>query len=218
MISPQLATLLRHSWRQNLLAIVLAAGRGRRVGGPKALLDLGGITALQRVLNALRAGGLEHIRVVLGAEAARVEASVKLEGVELAYTEDIDWGQSASLKAGLALAPVMGPGFAVHPVDVALVDGESVAQLHSAFAARAPGIDIVVPSVDGRRGHPAFFAAPLAAEFAALGLDEPAHRIVRKTAARVHHVVLQRPWLIRDLDLPEDVEAARIALDPSSTR
>lgn len=195
-----------------MLAIVLAAGRGRRVGGPKALLDLGGVTALQRVLTALRAGGLETIRVVLGAEAERVVAEVDLTGVELAHTADVERGQTASLKAGLALAPVDGSGFVVHPVDVALIDGDSVARLLSAFVQRAAAHAIVVPSVAGQRGHPAFFAASLAAEFAVLADDEPAHHIVRRDPARVHHLVMDRPWLLRDLDQPADVEAARAEL------
>jgi len=195
-----------------VLAIVLAAGRGRRVGGPKALLDLAGVSALERVLAALRGGGLETLRVVLGAEAEKVIAQIDLSGVAVTHTADIDLGQTASLKAGLALGPVDDDGFVVHPVDVALVESGSVATLRSAFLSRAEETSIVVPSVAGRRGHPAFFAAPLAAEFAALGDDEPAHRIVRRDPGRVSHVVMDRPWLIRDLDLPVDVEAARAEL------
>lgn len=195
-----------------MLAIVLAAGRGRRVGGPKALLDLAGVSALERVLAALRGGGLETLRVVLGAEAEKVIAQIDLSGVAVTHTADIDLGQTASLKAGLALGPVDDDGFVVHPVDVALVESGSVATLRSAFLSRAEETSIVVPSVAGRRGHPAFFAAPLAAEFAALGDDEPAHRIVRRDPGRVSHVVMDRPWLIRDLDLPVDVEAARAEL------
>lgn len=195
-----------------MLAIVLAAGRGRRVGGPKALLDLAGRSALERVLTALRGGGLENLRVVLGAEAEQVAAQIDLSGVAVTHTADIDRGQTASLKAGLALGPVDDDGFVVHPVDVALVEEDSVATLRSAFLARGDETSIVVPSVAGRRGHPAFFAAPLAAEFAALGDDEPAHRIVRRDPGRISHVVMDRPWLIRDLDLPIDVDAARAEL------
>jgi len=192
-----------------VLAIVLAAGRGRRVGGPKALLDLAGVPALERVLAALRDGGIESIRVVLGAQAERVKSQVDLSKENVTHTENIDWGQTASLQAGLALGPVDDDGFVVHPVDVALVDPESVATLRSAFVSRPQEISIVVPSVAGRRGHPAFFAAPLAAEFAALADNEPAHRIVRRDPARVCHVVMDKPWLVHDLDLPRDVRAAR---------
>jgi CTP:molybdopterin cytidylyltransferase MocA len=38
------------------LAILLAAGRGARLGTPKALLDLAGRSALERCLDALRGG------------------------------------------------------------------------------------------------------------------------------------------------------------------
>jgi len=195
-----------------VLAIVLAAGRGRRVGGPKALLDLEGSPALQRVLTVLRAGGITSFRVVLGSGAEQVAQAIDLAGVEVVHTPDVDLGQTASLKAGLAVAPVPEPGFLLHPVDLPLLDKESVQDLLGAFELRPRGIAIVLPSVNGRRGHPALFAASLAEEFLALENDAPAHRVVRRNPARVHHVELDRPWLVRDLDRPEDVEAARAEL------
>jgi choline kinase len=61
-------------------AVILAAGRGARLGGiagdcPKCLLRVGGATLLQRQLTALRACGVEGITVVVGYQAARVAAA-----------------------------------------------------------------------------------------------------------------------------------------------
>jgi L-glutamine-phosphate cytidylyltransferase len=60
-------------------AIVLAAGRGSRLGPqlggiPKCLLTLGGVTLLERQLTALRLAGIRSISVVAGFQAARVTA------------------------------------------------------------------------------------------------------------------------------------------------
>ncbi len=43
-------------------AVLLAAGRGRRMGGPKALLDMGGVTLLELQLRAL--AGATRVAVV----------------------------------------------------------------------------------------------------------------------------------------------------------
>ena len=58
-----------------ILAVVLAAGEGRRMGGPKALLavdDVEGGTFLARACAALSRPGVDGVIAVLGAEAGRV--------------------------------------------------------------------------------------------------------------------------------------------------
>ncbi len=60
-------------------AIILAAGRGSRLGAqlggaPKCLLRLGGVTLLERQLASLRLAGIRAITVVAGCEAPRVSA------------------------------------------------------------------------------------------------------------------------------------------------
>src|SRR5205807_6089865 len=47
-------------------AVIPAAGKSTRMGRPKLALPLGGLTVLERVLGALRRGGVEHPVVVVG--------------------------------------------------------------------------------------------------------------------------------------------------------
>ena len=62
------------------MAVVLAAGVGRRLGsshvGPKMLLAFGGRTLLDRRLAALAACGVEHVCITVGHEADRIRAEV----------------------------------------------------------------------------------------------------------------------------------------------
>jgi molybdopterin-guanine dinucleotide biosynthesis protein A len=53
--------------KETVIGAVLAGGRGRRMGGDKALLELGGQTLAQRAVDALRETGLE-VALVLRAE------------------------------------------------------------------------------------------------------------------------------------------------------
>jgi len=201
-----------------MLALLLAAGRGRRLGGPKALLDLGGMTALERCLRALRAGGADELRVVLGHSAREARAALSAEvaaGVEFVINPDPDRGQTSSLHAGLAAGPGSGECFALHTVDHPLLHARDLSALLSAFAQRGRKQQIVVPIVGGRRGHPALFQSQLAAEFAALRDDEPGHAVVRRDPSRVLEVPSGNIWLVRDLDTPEDLAAAReVRLEP----
>ncbi|MBD0320868.1 MAG: NTP transferase domain-containing protein, partial [Gemmatimonadetes bacterium] len=57
-----------------IAGIVLAAGRSRRMGEPKAFLRLDGITFLEHAVRALRGGGCGEVWVVAGDDAV-VEAA-----------------------------------------------------------------------------------------------------------------------------------------------
>jgi len=191
------------------LAILLAAGAGRRMGASKALLQLGAELAVRRCLRALAQGGCDEARVVLGAQAEAVRAALPQPPPDVVLNPQPDAGQTGSLKLALARGPGRGAAFLLHTVDHPLLEPEDVRALLAAFERRTAGQAIVVPVVGGRRGHPAVFAAELAAELLALGDDEPAHRVVRRDPARVLELPLPNPWLARDLDTPEDLAAAR---------
>lgn len=84
-----------------LAGLVLAAGAGRRFGGPKALArDASGTPWISLAVELLRAAGCDEVTVVLGASAAEARPLVPT-GVRIVVAEDWEGGMSASLRAGL---------------------------------------------------------------------------------------------------------------------
>ena len=137
--------------------MVLAAGRGARVGGPKALLTLDGETFLARVTRLLARPGVAGVLAVVGHEADRVASQAGISGrVDLVRNPRPAEGMLSSLRCGLDAAEARGAdAVLVHPVDHPLVDGATVDRVLEALAA---GATIAVPSHGGRRGHPGGFA------------------------------------------------------------
>ncbi|HEV8451323.1 MAG TPA: nucleotidyltransferase family protein [Gaiellales bacterium] len=91
--------------RETIAAVVLAAGEGRRFGGPKQLHMVDGITMLERVLIAVERSGIATRLVVLGARAERITAEVPMHGAVIVPSPDWAQGQAASLKAALETLP-----------------------------------------------------------------------------------------------------------------
>lgn len=91
----------------SVCGIVLAAGQGTRMGERvKQLLPLGGAPLLQRAIDAASAADLTDLRVVLGHEAERIAAAIRVPaGGEVVVNPLHAEGQSTSLRAGLAAAP-----------------------------------------------------------------------------------------------------------------
>ena len=82
---------------------MLAAGEGRRFGGPKQLAELEGRPLLAHVVATTREV-CDRVVVVLGAHAEAVRAGVDLAGVEVVVCENWADGTFASLACGLRAA------------------------------------------------------------------------------------------------------------------
>jgi CTP:molybdopterin cytidylyltransferase MocA len=83
--------------------LLLAAGAGRRMGAPKALVrDADGTSWLLRSVTALREGGCDRVTVVLGAAADEAGSLLAGQDVEVVVAEGWAEGMGASLRAGLS--------------------------------------------------------------------------------------------------------------------
>src|SRR6478735_8305086 len=91
--------------RETIAAVVLAAGAGRRFGGPKQLHLIDGTTMLERVLTAVERSGITTRLVVLGARAEQITAEVPLHGAIAVVSPRWADGQAASLRTALGALP-----------------------------------------------------------------------------------------------------------------
>jgi CTP:molybdopterin cytidylyltransferase MocA len=161
------------------VGIVLAAGAGRRYGGPKGLVvGDDGRTWAARAADTLLDGGCTEVVVTVGAEGDRVAATLPA-GVTAVPVADWQDGQHASLRAGLAAAADRGARAAV----VLLVDLPDVGTDVVRRVLDAAGADLAAlarATYDGRPGHPVVIgAAHFAPVTGDLHADEGAQRYLK---------------------------------------
>lgn len=114
--------------------LLLAAGAGRRFGGPKALAVFEGTTLLERGVALLEAGGCAPIVAVLGAEAELVPDVTYLPGVTTVTNPDWATGMGSSLRVGLKSLPEDTTAVVVALVDQPLIGPDAVRRLLIAHA------------------------------------------------------------------------------------
>jgi CTP:molybdopterin cytidylyltransferase MocA len=190
-----------------IVAVVLAAGEGRRMGGrPKALLPIEGRSFLARCVWRLRRPGISAVVAVLGHEAARVEAEAGLRatgGARLVVNDRHQEGMLGSARLGLAEAERLGAeAVLLHPVDHPLVEPSTV---DAVVAALVSGARIAVPTHGGRRGHPGGFAASCWPGIRDAPVDRGARSVLADHPHWVTHVP-GCPGCVAGVNTPEDYE------------
>lgn len=194
--------------------ILLAAGAGRRWGGPKALAQIDGRSFLDIAVDTISRAELGWITIVTGAEAERVQAGLtvprmsrdtRFSRATLAWAHNPEWeaGRTGSLQCGLAALPSWAAGALIHQVDFPHVTAETFAALAHDFEFDAAADDsIFLPVHQGRRGHPILVGRGIWSEIDALGPDDPLHTIVRRDAARIREVAVTDDGIFRNLNTP----------------
>ena len=193
-------------------AVLLAAGSASRMGGrPKCLLQLDGVSLIERQIRALLATGITQIGVVLGHYAAAIEAAVQHLPVVLVHNPEPDEGQASSLRLGLAAwaasAPEACEAFYVGLADQPLIGESEIADLLAAHQQRPHGCAFTQPRVDGLPGNPVVFTTQVGHDLLHATGDWGGREWQKSHADQVFRWATANPNYRIDLDSPEDLQA-----------
>jgi molybdenum cofactor cytidylyltransferase len=184
-------------------ALVLAAGRGTRMGGPnKLVLPLAGRPIVDHVVAAAQASQAERIVVVTGHEADRVSAALAGRTVTFIDNPDHADGLSTSLRAGLAAVEEEADAVVVLLGDMPRVTAATIDRLIAAYAP-VEGRSICVPTVDGRRGNPILWDRAFLTEMSRIEGDAGARALLERHADVVCEVPMADPATLIDVDTPD---------------
>lgn len=174
-----------------IAAVVLAAGESRRMGQPKALLEVEGRTLIEAHVAQLRSM-VDAVTVIV-----RPEVAARLPSLDARVVARATSSQAASLASALV-------GFDAHvwvvtPVDLVPPQPETLRML---LAALTDGIDAVTPEHAGRGGHPVVVRAAVLAPYRAGAMLPLRERLGQVRRAKI---VVDDPGVLGDLDFVEDV-------------
>jgi molybdenum cofactor cytidylyltransferase len=192
-----------------IAAVVLAAGRSRRMGQAKLLMPVAGRAIVRHAVEGVLAGGVDSVWVVTGPDGGPIEAALAGLDVQIVVNPAPEEGQAGSVRAGIAALPA--------PVDTALIAlGDQPALEPSIIPAllaarRTSTRPIVAPRYRDGQGNPVVFKREIFPELLRLTGDQGARPVIQKEPARVEWVELDLP-MPPDVDTPADYEKIRAKL------
>ncbi len=194
---------------RKVAAVVLAAGRSRRMGTlNKLLIGVDGKPMVRHAVDAALAAGLSPVVVVTGHERDKVAAALTGLPVTLVHNPDYAEGLSTSLRTGLAALPAEAEGTVICLADMPRVNAAELARLVGAFDPRE-GRAIVVPTRRGKRGNPVLWARQFFPEMRAVAGDVGAKHLIGAYPEAVAEVEMEGDGVLTDIDTPQAL--ARLA-------
>ncbi len=206
----------------NVFAIVPAAGRSRRMGRCKQLLEIDGLPMLLGIIQQLAASCIAGIAIVTRRE---IEAALRSHPLAAAHIQA--WSDDSSPKVIFAHNPaddaemIDSVRIGIHTWELRESSAESDGLL--VCPADHPGITttdfnaciaafhsephrIIIASRNGRRGHPIIFPASLAAAVQSPACDNGLNALPRDHADLVCEVTCRSPSVLTDVDTPDDLQ------------
>jgi molybdenum cofactor cytidylyltransferase len=198
---------------RSLAALVLAAGRSTRMGGPNKLLaEIGGRPLVRIAAEQALASQARPVIVVTGHQRERVEAA--LAGLDVTFVHNPDYaeGMSTSVKVGIAAVPPDADGAIVCLGDMPQVDAKLIDRLLAAFDPEK-GALVVVPTIDGKRGNPVVWSRRFFPELAALGGDVGARHLIASYPEAVAEVPVPGRAALVDVDTPDALNELKAEIE-----
>jgi molybdenum cofactor cytidylyltransferase len=198
---------------ERTFAVIPAAGQSTRMGRPKLSLPLGDRSVLERVVAAVREGGVGATVVVIGPHVPDLVPLAEAAGATPLLLAEQTPDMRATVEHGLRwleerFRPAPAERWLLLPADHPTLDAALVRRLLEARANRAD-CSLVIPTYGGRRGHPAVIDWIHVAGIRVLPQGVGLNRYFRQHVGETLEVPVASADVLCDLDTPEDYERLR---------
>jgi molybdenum cofactor cytidylyltransferase len=188
-------------------AVILAAGRSSRMGGPNKLLALfDGKPLVRRLAEAALASRVSGVIVVTGHQGDLIAAAVEDLPLRLVDNPGFASGLSTSLRSGIAAVPPEAAGAMVVLADMPALTPHHLDRLIQAFE-ESGGAAVVRATHDGRRGNPMILPRALFPDLERIEGDSGARQILDQNRVAVVDVEIGEAASL-DVDTPEAMAKA----------
>jgi molybdenum cofactor cytidylyltransferase len=194
--------------KNQIAALVLAAGSSSRLGQPKQLVEVGGETLLERTVGVVWQAGCREIAVVLGAHREKIAPLAEQLPVGLVYNERWAEGMGSSIACGIDFLQQHFPeteAVLIVLTDQPLLSEDFLLRLIKAYQTSA--FKIAAADYGDAPGPPSIFGRDFFVELSNLNGQQGARKILQKHREQL--ASLPFPEGHFDLDTPEDLERLR---------
>lgn len=188
----------------NIWAIVLAAGKSTRMKKQKLLLPFNGETIVETVVQKIIPVLESKIIVVLGSHYNEIKQKISKLQVTSCFNKDFENGMLSSVICGLNALPENAEAAMVFLGDQPQISTDVIQKVAEEWKQSDKGI--VIPTFNGKRGHPVLIETKYKAEINRLDSSKGLRQLMIENPDDIYEIEMKQPEILRDIDTPEDYE------------
>ncbi len=190
--------------RNNISAIILAAGFSSRMKQFKPLLRIGEKTFIEHTIALFKSAGIGDVVTVVGHLSEKLSPVVIAASSRYVINKNYQDGMYASIQAGVRALTHSCEAFFLHPVDIPFVLPTTVQQLSDAFCKNSHTM-VCYPQFQSKRGHPPLINSLLVDEILSYSGQGGLREFLRRHENRAIVVPVEDPFIRLDADTPKDL-------------
>jgi molybdenum cofactor cytidylyltransferase len=189
-----------------IYAILLGAGKSKRMGIDKLSLPWGKKTVLEHCFETLWRSKVEEVTIVLGVQNKEIKDLFKRPRVKIIVNPHPEKGMSDSIRKGLQTIHSGSHGILIALGDQPFLKTRTINALIRTFDQGEKGI--IVPSFQGRMGHPVIFHRRYKKELLNLKGDVGGRSILERHPQDVRRISIKSEGVVKDIDTWQDYRRA----------
>lgn len=189
---------------KEIWAIILAAGASTRMKQQKLLLPYNGKTIIETVVENVARSVNSNIMIVLGSHRKQIQEQIVNCPAKFCVNENYMNGMLSSAICGFRALPGETKAALIFLGDQPQIPPQVTDLVIKAWIQSGKGI--VMPTFNGRRGHPVLIETRYKAEIEQLDPEKGLRTLSEKFIDDVYEVECIIPEILRDIDTPEEYQ------------
>jgi len=185
-----------------IIPIILSAGESKRMGHPKILTTISGMSFGDRIIKTLNNCGFKKIILVLGYKHEKISPYfIGKDGIDIIINNNYINGPLSSLKCAMKTLEKNMP-LLLFPVDHPMVSDRTINSMIKAYSDNPDSI--IIPTYEGKKGHPVIFGEAFFKELLNAPLNIGARFVVRNNREKIILVNVDDIGILRNINSPKD--------------
>lgn len=185
-------------------AIVLAAGKSTRMKQQKLLMPFNGQTIIETIIQKIFPVLESNIIVVLGSHCNEIRQKINKLQVKSCFNKDFENGMLSSVIYGFGALPEDAEAAMIFLGDQPHISTDVIQKVARAWKQSDKGI--IIPTFNGRRGHPVLIGIKYKSKIRELDPSKGLRQLMVENPDDISEVELGQSEILRDIDTPEDYE------------
>ena len=199
---------------QDIIAIVLAAGKSSRMQESKILLDLDGRPLISHALASIKEAGIQKIFVVVGHEYPDAIAFLTMipegDGIDILINHRYKAGMASSIVTAMEMVSLETPAVLLFLADMPFISSKIIMQIVGAFQSSENKDKFFVPCYQGIYGHPVLVPRKYFSNLKKLRGDIGARKLLHENSENVMLMPVDSNSILMDMDTKEDWQKCKI--------